>query len=365
MYHSLLTEPCLWEKLRNETRPIFLYGTGNGADKILDVCLKYNINVEGVFASSGFVRNRTFRDMPVQSIEQITDKYGNDIIILLAFGTTLDSVVENINYIANKHTLYIPEVPLYGSDLFDRNFYKNNFEEIKAADALFCDDYSIELYRDMIKFRLYGNPEYLKKVTTPVEIYSSLIEPSTINNVIDCGAYKGDSAADIINALKPKHIIALEPDPKTYLKLCSYCDSVNNVKITPLNYAVSDSESVVEFNSSGSRGSGTEGTNLRGKTTSVNTVTIDSLNLSDIDLIKYDVEGDEYAAINGSLETIKKYHPALSISVYHRSEDIFKLALFIKEICNDYKFFLRRVPCIPAWDISLLAIPENKIKREP
>ena len=44
-----------WDKLSSEKRPIILYGTGNGADKILDDCDKYNIKVSGVFASDGFV----------------------------------------------------------------------------------------------------------------------------------------------------------------------------------------------------------------------------------------------------------------------------------------------------------------------
>ena len=61
MNPSLSIKPCLWERLKDEKRPIFLYGTGNGADKILNVCQEYEINIEGIFASSGFVRNRTFR----------------------------------------------------------------------------------------------------------------------------------------------------------------------------------------------------------------------------------------------------------------------------------------------------------------
>lgn len=365
MNPSLLTEPCLWEKLQKEERPIFLYGTGNGADKILNVCQSYNINIEGVFASSDFVRNRTFRNMPVQSLDRITNQYGDDIVVLLAFGTTLNSVIDNINTIAQKHTLFIPEVPLYESELFDRRFYKKYIYEIERAEKLFDDELSLQLYNDMIKFRLSGNPSYLNCVTHPVDMYATLIDKSTINSVVDCGAYKGDSAADIIEALCPNNIIALEPDPKTFTKLCSYCETVRNVSFTPINCAVGATESVVEFNSSGSRGSGAEGSNKRGKTTIVNTTTIDNLNLSNVDLIKFDVEGDEYDAISGSINTINKFLPALSVSVYHRSEDIFKIALYIKEICPNYKFYLRRVPCIPAWDISLLAIPENKLKREP
>lgn len=365
MNPSLLSSPCLWEKLKNENRPIFLYGTGNGADKILDVCEKYQIHIEGVFASSGFVRNRTFRSMPVTDIEQIRNHYGDDIVVLLAFGTTLDSVISNINEIAKRHTLYIPEVPLFQSDLFDREFYNENYKLIEKAESLFNDKISKELYHDMIEFRLSGNPKLLSKVTTPRDMYSSLIDKDTIRTVIDCGAYKGDSANDIIDSLHPDHIIALEPDYKTFLKLSSYCDTISHVKIVPINCAVGSSESAVEFSSSGSRGSGIEGNNKRSKTSIVNVTTVDNLNIENVDLIKYDVEGDEYDAINGSQNTIQKYRPALSISVYHRSEDIFKIPLMINDICPDYSFYLRRVPCIPAWDISFLAIPKSKLKREP
>lgn len=362
MYRELTKLPCLWENLTKETRPVFLYGTGNGADKILDVCSKYGISISGVFASSGFVRNRTFRGMPVRSIESIREEFGNDIIVLLAFGTTLDSVIENIKDIANKHTLYIPEVPLYDSPLFDRDFYNNNFNKIVSVSEIFADDYSKELYLDMILFRLSGNPKHLSKVMSPPDMYSSLINEELINRVIDCGAYKGDSASDIILSLHPNEIYAIEPDPKTFIKLSAFAQSNDRCKITAYNFAVGSNASSTEFNSSGSRGSGAEGSNRRGITTEVEIRSLDSCNFENIDLIKYDVEGDEISAIEGSRELINQYHPAISVSVYHRSQDIFEIPLMIKDICPQYKFYLRRVPCIPAWDISFVAVPERMTK---
>ena len=49
---------CLWLRLAGEKLSVVLYGTGNGADKILDACIKYGIKISGVFAGDGFVRNR-------------------------------------------------------------------------------------------------------------------------------------------------------------------------------------------------------------------------------------------------------------------------------------------------------------------
>ena len=122
----------LWEKLAEEKRPIFLYGTGNGGDKILDVCRERNIPVRGVFASDGFVRSRTFRDMPVQAYSDVTAAYGNDIVVLLAFGTTLPEVTAFIERLDQCHTLYIPEVPLYGGVLFDASVYRQHKDSIET-----------------------------------------------------------------------------------------------------------------------------------------------------------------------------------------------------------------------------------------
>ena len=356
MTKDLLTEKCLWEKLQEEKRPIILYGTGNGADKILDVCEKFNIIVSGVFASSGFVRNRTFRGMPVESYETIIEKYGNDIVILLAFGTTLPDVIKRITEIARYHTLYIPEVPLYGTELFDRAYYTKHIKEIEDTENIFEDEESKLLYEEMIKFRLFGTPSLLHRVESSLEMYKELLNPLDIKTIIDCGAFKGDSTSELISALSPQKIYALEPDPKTFTKLSEYCGTVTDCNAIPLNYAVGDKDCETEFHSSGSRGSGIEGANHRGKTKIIATRKLDSIILEPIDLIKLDVEGNEKEAISGANELISRYQPSMSVSLYHRSEDIYELPLIIKELCPDHTFYLRRVPCIPAWDLSLVAV---------
>ena len=86
---------------------------------------------------------------------------------------------------------------------------------------------------------------------------------------------------------------------------------------------------------------------------------IDSLVSTPVDFIKYDVEGAEYEALLGTDETIKKYTPALLVSLYHRSRDIFSLTNMIKEKYGFYKLYLRRLLCVPAWEVDLIAIPNK------
>lgn len=57
--------------------------------------------------------------------------------------------------------------------------------------------------------------------------------------------------------------------------------------------------------------------------------------------IKMDIEGAESEALLGAEQIIKKYHPKLAISVYHKPEDIFRIPELILNYHKNYKFYLR------------------------
>ena len=53
---NLPAYPCtfdMWDELACETRPIVVYGMGNGADKLIKRFEKYNINAALCFARAG------------------------------------------------------------------------------------------------------------------------------------------------------------------------------------------------------------------------------------------------------------------------------------------------------------------------
>ena len=77
-----------------------------------------------------------------------------------------------------------------------------------------------------------------------------------------------------------------------------------------------------------------------------------------IDYIKYDVEGAETEALLGSRAIIQRDTPALLVSAYHRSADLFRLPLLVHELNPDYKLYLRRMAGVPAWDINLYAVSD-------
>lgn len=355
---SLVKEKSLWQNLKSENKPIVLYGTGNGADKIIDVLEKYGITVSGVFASDGFVRDRYFRGFKVLSIEEAENQFGNDFVVLLSFGTNLPEVYENIKKIAESHPLYAPFVPLFGEGIVTNEYIESNGSDMEEACGLFADERSKKLFLDIINFRLSGKISYLQDTELPEESYRNIFAASEINTVIDCGAYRGDSADDIISALSVKRVIAAEPDTRTFKKLCEYGKEECRAEIIPVNCAVGSDSGSVEFSATAGRSGSTTRVAHRSKTEEVALCTVDELSTcyGKPDLIKYDVEGDEWEALSGSLDAITNFRPSLAVSVYHRTDDLHKLPLYIHSLLPQAKLYLRRAPCLPDWDILLFAV---------
>ncbi len=347
----------LWDELAAETRPIFLYGTGNGGDKILAALEKYNVTLTGVFASDGFVRDRYFHDYHVRAYSDVAAEYGDNIVILLAFGTTLDSVKEFIYSLDRKHDLRIPDVPLYGGELSDMGYFEEHRDILTETAELFADDVSRKLFYDAVNFRLTGKTDYLTDTGDAVQSLAELFGGQKIGTMLDGGAFKGDSAAEFIEGVHPEKILAVEADPKTFVKLSAYAKAEERAEIVPVHAALFDRDGEMEYVSSGSRGSGKNGQNHRASGKTVPMRMIDTICEGlDIDLIKLDVEGAEESALNGGRETIRRCSPNMAVSLYHRTDDLYTLVNMVHGLLPDHRLYLRRVPCIPMWDLNLYAV---------
>ena len=77
-------EPLL-ASLAAEPRPVFLYGMGDGAEKIGAYLRSNGIIPAGVVASDGFVRGQSFGGFRVKSISEAESEYGR-LCLALCFG---------------------------------------------------------------------------------------------------------------------------------------------------------------------------------------------------------------------------------------------------------------------------------------
>ena len=76
----------------------------------------------------------------------------------------------------------------------------------------------------------------------------------------------------------------------------------------------------------------------------IKSIAIDDLvkehNIEKIDFIKFDIEGSELDGLIGAKETIKKFKPKLAICIYHKTEDLWTIPKYLKEIVPEYKFYI-------------------------
>lgn len=361
--------PELWESLKKRNRTVVLYGMGNGADKIMDVCEKKGIPVSGVFASDGFVRNKLFRGYRVQSWNDIKNEYGvQNLTVLQSFATSLPNVLENIERISSEAELFAPDVPVFGDILFDGAFLEAHRSELEQARALFSDGESKRIFDLVIEYKLSGDIRPLLQARNDSkEVMEALVRPQTLRTVADLGAYNGDTVRELLSyGAFPQTVYAVEPDARNFRKLTEYAATETRTQVVAVRAAAWSSEETLLFDASGNRNA-SAGQNrsavLDGrpmKVTELPAMRLDAiLNGASVDYIKYDVEGSEQQALIGSANAISASFPTLLISLYHRSEDLFSIPLYIQKTYPDYRgFYLRRFGGVPAWDLNFYVTKE-------
>ena len=342
----------IWQRLKETDAPIVIYGTGNGADKLLNELERLEIPVSGIMASDGFVRSRTFRGFPVRSLSEIEEKFPSPLI-LLAFGSQRPEVIEHILNLSRRHTVLCADVPVCGEQIFNGDFFHRHVGELNAALELMSDDLSRKTFENVVRFKLTGELSALTECfCEKEEAFTRLLRLGSRESYLDLGAYRGDTIEEFLRYTggRYREIVALEPDPKTYRKLR---ENIVLPGTRLFNMGIWSHDTDLPFRPSLGRGSslGQDGTQVLPVTA------IDTLfRRRPLTYLKVDVEGAEEQALLGGENTLRRDKPKLNLALYHRSEDLFRLPLLLHRIRPDYRLYLRQHPHLPAWDLNLYGV---------
>jgi len=134
--------------------------------------------------------------------------------------------------------------------------------------------------------------------------------------VIDAGASCGDWSIVVAKAFGAEKVVAIEPSPPLFSRLCKNIE-LNNLEhvITPLKAALWDSDSDIRLHT---------GFFLtveeKGGTEKVQAKKLDSvlhdLDLGKVDLLKIDVEGSETRVLSGAISTIRHLKPKVIVEAH-------------------------------------------------
>lgn len=350
MFEDLLTTESSWEFLRNTPLPIAVYGTGNGADRVFEEFESLGITASAVVASDGFVRKRTFRGFEVKSISQLESEIG-DFVIALAFASPLTEVIDNIKSLSLRHTIIMPSVPVYESDIFNKDFLKNHIDEIENAYSSLADEQSKKVFENIVRFQITGNLNYCFECETTKDEAYSILDLGENESFLDLGAYRGDTIEEFLHYAKSyKKIIAVEPDTRTFKKLQLNCENLENC--TTLNNAIWSENCTLTFDGNKGRGASAQ---AQGEEKNAICVDYITEKYGDFSYINIDIEGAEGEMLKGACLTLAS-RPKLCMAVYHKSQDIFTLINKIKEINSDYRIYLRHHKHISFWDTNIYCI---------
>ena len=356
MLDFIQEKTTVWERLKTTTKPIVLYGMGNGADKLIDWCEAEQVPVAGVFASDDFVRGQSFRGFTVRKYRDLLAELGQDVFIVIAFASEGAEVLARFQELAKLHETVAPHLSLFGGEeLVSFPWLAKHEQELQQVYDNLADEQSRQVFAATLNYKLSGKLEYLFQCTTSRAEDLQLFSFGQEEVYLDLGAYNGDTVQEFLGLVGGKYqqIIAVEPDRKNCRKLTAMAEALPEGRIKIHQVGIWKEQGELGFSDSGGRQSSFY---LKTK----HLVPVDSVDhLAEeypISYIKMDVEGAEVQALEGGAQTLAKYRPKLFVAAYHYDADLYRLPLLIWSLQPQYKIYLRKHPYVPAWELNFLAI---------
>jgi len=154
-----------------------------------------------------------------------------------------------------------------------------------------------------------------------------------MGTIIDAGAHDGRLTLPLAE-LPGTHVIAFEPLPSAFARLCQAIARLNPGHVTPRPEALSDRAGTMTLSVPRVGGAAQEEWASIAKDYAaiqrddprveaidrwtVPTVTLDSLHLANVTAIKIDVEGAEEEVLRGALDTLRRCRPVISVEIEER-----------------------------------------------
>jgi FkbM family methyltransferase len=227
-------------------------------------------------------------------------------------------------------------------------------DRLEGVASRLADDVSRNLLVRIAAFRLGMDTPYSSYLSPERRYFNELtLKPGEITYV-DCGAYTGDTYADLLAEpdVDCKRAYLLEPDPENFRALVRNVSSTTPEAIC-LPLAAAEDYSILSFSSGNGEGS----TISTGGDDHIAAVGLDQLlPHADVNMIKIDVEGAEALVLRGAQQMIGRCRPTLLVSLYHNPEDLWGLPELLFKLCDDYAYYIRQHQ-YNTFDSVLYAIP--------
>lgn len=345
-----------WETaLKQSGLPVFLYGTGDGADKTMDYLLSQDVRISGVFVSDEFLRGQSFRGYHVLSAAEAAKR--GRMAVILCFGLQGRDVFEALDRLAEKHLVIVPSCSVCGRDFRNMDALIGSSGTLDRIDAWLADDLSRELFRKVLRWKVTGDHRWLETDAGSDRCPEAYYAHGRTH--IDVGAYDGDTVVSYLEANPSvERIMAFEPDDGNYRKLAAKAEPG---RVDCYHAACADRNGSAGFRGKRGRGSAARGSEG-------NTVPVWKLDTFtgharlgekgiDIGSMKIDAEGMDKEVLFGAANLITDCRPVIRIAAYHKEEDFTEIPLTLKRLIYRSDLYFRKKLYVPAWDTEYILVP--------
>ena len=235
--------------------------------------------------------------------------------------------------------------------------------EEAAVERILYDEQDRTLWRTVMHCARTHDPTamaqwYLEHPGTPY-LYRVRLGEGAV--VIEGGVFDGSNSIEFASRIGASgKVYGFDPVGETFLKSRRDDDMerVGDIEIIPK--ALWDRPGELSLKTSG------PGTRVNepgeGEDQRIGAVSIDRFveerRLQRLDLIKMDIEGAEQKALQGGMESIRRFRPQLAICIYHSQDDLFNIPLQLGATLPRYRFHLHSyAPSLG--DLVLYGIPEE------
>ncbi len=363
---SLLTQALNSPPKRiSKSEPTWIFGAGNFAQDLSRVLLNHG------YCVAGFVETRPTKtiqnNLPVVSFDDLSQ---NDRLNQLAIGIfNRTAPINELHGLASAVGFKEIFTPM---DIYEQlgehlgwRFWLSSREviagalpAIKEAYQLLEDEVSKATLLGILSFRLGVDLSYAQFMHDDNQYFNDLTLSQLRGKEIkyvDLGAYNGDTFLELksITEVVCKEAYLFEPDPGNFSQLVKNVKDIEGPICLPL--AASDTYKILTF----SAGQGESGNISSDGDIHIAAASLDEILPSlKVDLLKLDIEGAEMEALNGAARCIQSSQPIITLSLYHKPQDLWALTLHLKKLCPKHKLFIRQ-HYFNSFDSVLYAVPSN------
>lgn len=272
---------------------------------------------------------------------------------LLSLGIE-ESAIDNRGFgLAKDYWTFQKETPF--------SIIHSHIDEYEKVYSLLADERSKAVYLGILNSKISLDNTYLAGIGSPTEeqYFDKEIIKLQENEVFcDCGSFTGDTLETFIalSGGRYKKYIAIEADKEIYTKLNNIVTECGYKNVVTYNVACWNEKTLLKFQPQQNSGYISDTGEI-----SVCADSLDNILMDDhITFLKMDIEGAEEMALIGARRIIQQYKPTLAICLYHSLQDYYKLPLLMKELNEEYTFYIRHYKDMIDVETVCYAIPKEK-----